>query len=256
MKNYFFSIFLFLTYALTAQNNVDYIKTSQDLLTRIVNGESYEEEISILEKSTLTNLLTQLPKDKHKKAFWINIYNAFIQIHLNKNPSLFDDKGSFFKTKRIKIAGEILSFDDVEHGILRKSRCKISLGYLRKPFRAKWERKLRVDDIDWRIHFVLNCGAKSCPPVAIFSLDNLNNELDYMVTNYLKQHTTFNKENETASSSALISWFRGDFGGKSGAREILKNYGITPTKPKKLKFNDYDWTLYLNNFKGLPKNLN
>lgn len=253
MKNYFFTIFLFFVFAIKAQNNQNYIKTSQDLLTRIVNGESYEKEVAILEKSTLNDLITQLPKDKDKKVFWINIYNAFIQIYLNKNPSLFDNKGKFFKTKRIKIAGELLSFDDVEHGILRKSRCKISLGYLRKPFRSKWERKLRVDNIDWRIHFVLNCGAKSCPPVAIYSLENLNNELNYMATNYLKNHTTFNKKNETASSSALISWFRADFGGKSGARKILKNYEITPTKPKKIKFNNYDWTLYLNNFKELPK---
>ena len=256
MKNYLFTIFLLFVLTTKAQNNANYIKTSQDLLTRIVNGKSYEKEVTILEKSTLNDLIAQLPKDKDKKAFWINIYNAFIQIHLNKNPSLFEDKGSFFKTKRIKIAGEVLSFDDVEHGILRKSRCKISLGYLRKPFRAKWERKLRVDEIDWRIHFVLNCGAKSCPSVAIFTLDNLNNELDYMVTNYLKEHTTFNSENKTASSSALISWFRGDFGGKSGASKILKEYNITPVKPKNLKFNDYDWTLYLNNFKELPKNLN
>lgn len=34
-----------------------------------------------------------------------------------------------------------------------------------------------VKDIDKRIHFALNCGAKSCPPIKLFSPDTLEEGL-------------------------------------------------------------------------------
>ena len=203
-------------------------------------------------ETNLTDLTNQLKTDKEKIAFWVNIYNAFIQISLSENPKLYKNKGAFFSEKRIKIGGENLSFDDIEHGILRKSRIKISLGYLRKWFRPKWERKLRVDNVDWRIHFALNCGAKSCPPVAIYTVDNLENELNFMTKAYLQEQTTYNADTITATTSVLMSWFRGDFGGKNGAKKILFNYKITPEKPKYLDFKTYDWTLFLGNFRTIP----
>jgi hypothetical protein len=49
----------------------------------------------------------------------------------------------------------------------------------------------------------------------------------------------------------LMSWFRRDFGGKSGAVKILQQQGIIPqgVKPK-LEFKNYDWNLYLDNFRS------
>ena len=37
---------------------------------------------------------------------------------------------------------------------------------------------MAVDVIDFRIHFALNCGAKSCPPIAFYSYDKINDQLD------------------------------------------------------------------------------
>ena len=238
---------------MSAQQNINYLKVSQNLLQHVMNEESYTDEVLILSKSSLNDLVLQLNTDTQKKAFWINIYNAFIQISLSEKPKLFEDKGAFFSEDRIKIAGEVLSFDDIEHGIIRKSRMKISLGYLRKWFRPKWERKLRVEHIDWRIHFALNCGAKSCPPVAIYSSEKLDKELDFMAKEYLKEQTTYNAATKTASSVALMSWFRADFGGKCGARKIIFDYGITSEKPKNLDFKTYDWTLLLGNYRTIPE---
>ena len=252
MKSFAFLFFLFFTAFNNSQEKIDYQTVSEDLLTNIINKKSYENQVRILANSTLNELENQLKTDTQKIAFWVNIYNAFIQISLSENPKLYENRGSFFSDERVKIAGELLSFDDIEHGIIRKSRCKLSLGYLRKPFRPKWERKLRVDEIDWRIHFALNCGAKSCPPVAIYSPEKLNEQLDFMTKEYLKEQTDYNKESKTATSVALFSWFRADFGGKSGACKILYQYKITPEEPKKLNFKDYDWTLMLGNYRDLP----
>jgi hypothetical protein len=253
MKKFLIFFFFLSTFALKAQNDTNYGQISKDLLQNIMNDSSYEKEVNLLAESSLEELVNELESDQQKIAFWVNVYNAFIQISLTENPSLYKDKGTFFSEERIKIGGEILSFDDIEHGIIRKSKIKLSLGYLRKWFVSKWERKLRVDNIDWRIHFALNCGAKSCPPVAIYSAKNLNTEFDFITKEYLKEQTTYNKETKTAKSVALMSWFRGDFGGKSGTKKILFKYKITPDKPKHLDFNSYDWTLFLGNYRTIPE---
>lgn len=253
MKQFFLFLFLVTTYNFNAQDTINYSIVSQDLLQHIMDGKSYEEQVKILENSSLEDLVNQLKTDQQKIAFWVNVYNSFIQISLTENPKEYEDKGAYFKKKRVKIAGETLSFDDIEHDILRRSRIKLSWGYLRKYFRPKWERKLRVNDIDWRIHFALNCGAKSCPPVAKYTPEGLNKEFDFMTTEYLKEHTTYNRETKTAISVSLFSWFRADFGGLCGARQILADYKITPEKPKDLEFSDYNWTLSLGNFRKIPK---
>jgi hypothetical protein len=252
MKQFLILLFFLSATISKSQNNIDYQKVSKELLSNIIAKKSFQNEIDILSKSTLDELQNQLKTDQQKIAFWVNIYNAFIQISLTENPDLYNDKGAFFSEKRVKIVGETLSFDDIEHGIIRKSRMKISLGYLRKWFRPKWERKLRVEDIDWRIHFALNCGAKSCPPVAIYSVENLEKELDFMTKAYLKEQTSYNSDDKTATSVALFSWFRGDFGGLKGAKNILFEYKITPEKPKNIDFKTYDWTLLLGNFRTIP----
>lgn len=252
MKQFLILLFFLSATISKSQNNIDYQKVSKELLSNIITKKSFQNEIDILSKSTLDELQNQLKTNQQKIAFWVNIYNAFIQISLTENPDLYNDKGAFFSEKRVKIVGETLSFDDIEHGIIRKSRMKISLGYLRKWFRPKWERKLRVEDIDWRIHFALNCGAKSCPPVAIYSVENLEKELDFMTKAYLKEQTSYNSDDKTATSVALFSWFRGDFGGLKGAKNILFEYKITPEKPKNIDFKTYDWTLLLGNFRTIP----
>src|SRR5690606_14128901 len=122
------------------------------------------------------------------------IYNAYIQILLNENPKLYDNRSEFFTKPQIDIAGETLCFQKIEHGFIRKSEWDKGGGYIKKLFPGKKERKLRVDDQDWRIHFALNCGAKSCPPVGIYSAENLDNELDFMTKRYLKNTTEYNKK--------------------------------------------------------------
>jgi hypothetical protein len=155
----------------------------------------------------------------------------------------------FFNKKRIKIAGKTVSFADIEHGIIRKSQSPIGAGYIRRIFRSKWERKLRVNKKDWRVHFALNCGAKSCPPVAIYNAKDIDKQFNFMTESYLKEQTTM--DGNTANTVALFSWFRGDFGGKRGAKRILKDYGITKKKPSKLNFTTYDWTLLLDNYREI-----
>ena len=135
---------------------------------------------------------------------------------------------------------------------LRRCQYKYSFGFFKNIFTPNFIKKKAVDNLDYRIHFALNCGAKDCPPVAVFSAENLDKEFDFMTKNYLKEQTTYNAETKTATSVSLFSWFRADFGGLCGAKKILAEYGATPEEPKELEFTNYDWTLSLGNFRELP----
>ncbi|WP_247656629.1 DUF547 domain-containing protein [Maribacter sp. MMG018] len=229
--------------------DIDYNELSEDLLEQIKQNKNTENIEDILAKTSLKNLESSLDTDAKKLAFWTNIYNAYIQLILKKNPDLYKDRGSFFKKEQITIAGEKVSFAEIEHGILRKSQWEYGLGYIRKWFPGKLERRLRVNKRDYRIHFALNCGAKDCPPVAIYEWERVNEQFDKGTKAYLSSTTDYNDLKKEASVTSLFSWFRGDFGGESGIKKILKQNDLIPTtKNIDLVYKNYDWTLDLDNF--------
>ncbi len=229
-------------------STINYEQLAADFLERVISGEAHEDIQHVLADADPVQLFRQLDTDAKKKAFWINIYNAYIIVLLKKNPSLYENKGMFFSTPHFEIAGKTLSFDDIEHGIIRRSRIKISLGYLSKWFPSMYEKAARVKEIDYRIHFALNCGAASCPPVRIFKAESINKQLEENTNSYLSLHATYNQDNEKVTVTPLMSWFRADFGGMSGIRDILQERGIVPDNVSpSIAFEDYDWTIDLDN---------
>jgi hypothetical protein len=148
------------------------------------------------------------------------------------------------------VAGKTFSLDKIEHGILRKSKIKWSLGYLNKLFPGNTEKQLRVSKLDYRLHFALNCGAKSCPPIAFYNPENLNAQLDIAAKAYLSAEALYTKESNILQLPALVSWFRRDFGGKKKIVALLKQKNIIDAAVQpEIKFKKYDWSLYLDNFK-------
>ncbi|NJO01158.1 MAG: DUF547 domain-containing protein [Bacteroidia bacterium] len=148
----------------------DYLDLSVALLEKVRDQQDYAPIVQKLAEASELELMSQLTNDAAKKAFWINIYNAFTQIKLGEAPALYENRGQFFKLNFIHIAGRALSLDQIEHDFLRKSKIKLSLGYLSKPFSAHYIKKYRVNKLDYRVHFALNCGAASCPPVRVSTL--------------------------------------------------------------------------------------
>ena len=104
--------------------------------------------------------------------------------------------------------------DDIEHGILRRSKVKWSFGYFNKLFPSAFEKKHRVDTLDYRIHFSLNCGATSCPPIAFYKPEQLDKQLEVATKVYLSGEAAYNEADNTVALPALMGWFRGVFGGK------------------------------------------
>lgn len=230
----------------------DFNALSQQFLENIINEKSTNTIRAQLYGATLEELEEGLQTDNQKLAFWINIYNAYIQVILSENPDVYADRGEFFKKEQIPIAGRLVSFAKIEHGIIRKSQWELGGGLIRKWFPNKFERRLRVDKRNYHVHFALNCGAKDCPPVAIYKADMLDEQFDKGTRTYLQRVSEYDSDKKQVKTTPLFSWFRGDFGCKSGVKDILKEYGIIDTTKKvDVIYKDYDWTLDLDNFTEL-----
>lgn len=236
---------------------MSFTELSIELVKRVRDGEDVEPITRRLANASPDQLHTELNTEGKRKAFWLNVYNAYVQILLLENPELFEDRNSwfgynFFTSPQVVIAGKELSFDDIEHGIMRRSKIKLSMGYLDQWFVDDFVERFWWDEVDPRIHFALNCGAASCPYIAVYDPDRVEEQLDITTKNYLEQASDYDPEKEEVEVNRLMSWFRADFGGKSGAIQMLKEYGIIPENADpSISFKEYDWTLELGNYQDI-----
>lgn len=252
LKSIFTSLFLLTYITVLPQDGADisnFNSFSESFLRCAKERKDTQRFEDQLANTTLESLEKGLQTDHQKLAFWINIYNAYIQVILSKNPELYEDRQAFFNEDRIIIAGEKVAFSKIEHGIIRKSQWPLGLGEIRKWFPNKFERRLRVSKRDYRIHFALNCGAKDCPSVAIYEADRLEEQLKKSTAMYLKKTTDYDASKKQVAITSLFSWFRGDFGSKNDVKKILKAQGLIPTtKNVDITYENYDWTLDLDNW--------
>ena len=96
--------------------------------------------------------------DTTAKAFYINAYNILViqQIVDDYPVESPQEISGFFDATKFKVGSKNLTLNDIENKILRKE------------YR------------DYRLHFVLVCGAMGCPPIANFAYrpEKLNEQLD------------------------------------------------------------------------------
>jgi len=227
------------------ESDTTLLQLSEELLYAVKTERSTDSLERLLANYTLRAVQQGLHNDTARKVFWINLYNAWFQLlairEMKTQPDIFTDKS-------IRFADFVLSLDDVEHGILRRYRWKYSLGYLPQFLPAKTVKKLAVQQIDYRIHFALNCGAKSCPPIAFYSYTDLDHQLDLAARNFLENETTVNVEKEEVRVTKIMQWFMGDFGGKKGIRNIISKYLGTNVSSYSIVFNEYNWEEDLKNY--------
>lgn len=231
-----------------SNTHADALQLSQDLLYAVKSESDYRVYTDSLKSFSKHELYVQLKDENKRRAFWLNIYNAYTQILLkasNDTISSVLQRVTFFDKPAVLIAGKKLSLNDIEHGILRHSKIWWSKGLLSKWFPGKFERTMRVS-LDARIHFALNCGAVSCPPIAFYSGDHLNDELDMAVKNYLSSDVKVDSRTNRIYISKLFEWYSGDFGGKAGVITFLKKYQLIPADMQpEIYYNEYDWKVQL-----------
>ena len=218
--NLFLSLFLLFSIdSLKAQemdslnSDTSFAELSMILLQNVRDGKPTKEIQEKLANVSREELNNDLDTESEKKAFWLNVYNAYVQILLTEEPELFKDRNSFFgynffSSPQVTIAGKELSFDDIEHGIIRHSKIKLSMGYLDKWFPSDFEVIFRWDEVDPRVHLALNCGAKSCPYIAIFNPERVEEQLDIISKQYLEKTTIYNAQENIVKVNALMISFR------------------------------------------------
>jgi hypothetical protein len=186
--------------------------------------------LSVLETANTAQLA---PSEQF--AFYINAYNAWtIKLILSGYPgitSIRDLGGRIFDkpfAKKIaRLDGETVSLDHIENDILRP--------------RFK----------DPRVHFAINCAAKSCPPLRPepYRGEVLDRQLDEMASAFVNNPNAHRLDGETLYVSKIFKWFSEDF--KEGVPAFLIRYAAGGLKKKlttdkariQLTYLDYDWSL-------------
>lgn len=250
MKKIFF-LFSLISVAFSAQSQSASEIVESSLMSikqsELIQAKSQLEK---LKTYPFEKLKSELSDQTTAKAFWVNYYNATVQVLLIGDPARYDDRNDFFSKKWTIVAGQELSLDDIEHGIIRGSKHKYTLGYTSKFFVEDFEETFRLEKVDYRVHFALNCGALSCPPVAIYNAKDLDKQFDASTRKYLMQEVKYDADKRRVAIPILCQWFYADFDKESGIREMLSKYlpeyEISPKA--KISYLDYDWTIATQNF--------
>lgn len=162
-------------------------------------------------------------------AYWINLYNAAtLQLILGRYPvDSIKDLGGFLSSpwdkELVEVEGRKLTLNQIENDIIRPQ--------FQEP----------------RIHFALNCAAKSCPPLraGAFFGPRLEEQLEEQARTFLG-NADFNRieDDGTYRLSKIFDWYRDDFKAKAGSVPAY----VAPYLPgggekAKVKHFGYDWDL-------------
>lgn len=222
----------------------DPVNLSEEFLLAVRNGDTtgeFERRLADFDSRTLA---ARLDTDDARLAFWVNVYNAATQGALVEDPEQYDDRRTFFSSPVVTVAGERLSLDDIEHGILRRSYPKFGLGYVPNPLCRGFEKRHAPGERDPRIHFALNCGAESCPPIAAYTRQRVDDQLDWATESYLEQTVEYDPDANRVRVPRMMLWFRGDFGRKRDILAFLRRYDQLPGDASpRLSYREWSWSL-------------
>jgi len=236
-----------------ALNAADPVQVSAGFVDQVIHDGPVAAWLTYFQQLDADRLDRALDTQARQLAFWINVYNGYTQHFLKHDPALYlKDRPAYFGKDQIDIAGDRVSLEDIEHGVLRRGATIYTLGHVRALWlRRPFVRRFAVDRVDYRIHFALNCGARSCPPVMPYTAQTLEAQLDAGTRDYLQRQVRYDARANTVAVPALLRWFSADFDGGGGAakRSILRHYDVIPaTAEPTIYYLDYDWTLQIANY--------
>ncbi|MGD0232755.1 MAG: glycoside hydrolase family 15 protein, partial [Syntrophorhabdales bacterium] len=186
---------------------------------RMKSSDVYREYLKLsysLKEMDLHDLKTW----NEKLAFWINLYNVIVihaVIELGIRDSVREVR-DFFRRVCLQIDGELFTPYDIEHGILRANhRPPHGLSHV---FSKDDPRRVHaIEPLEPRVHFVLVCASSSCPPIGVYTAENLEKELDISGRTFLNAGgIVIDREHGRVSLSRIFRWYANDFGGSQGER--------------------------------------
>jgi GH15 family glucan-1,4-alpha-glucosidase len=213
--------------------------------------EKYVELSYALKKMDLNDLTNR----DMKRAFWINLYNVIVihgVIALGIRDSVREVR-NFFRRIQYQIGDMFFTPDDIEHGILRSNARPPNSVF--SPFNEKDKRlQLTITPMDPRIHFALVCASSSCPPIEVYTPENIEKELSIAGKTFLNAGgIEVDRGRNRVLLSRIFKWYGNDFG--PGITERLKF--ITPylynekdrrfieenAESVRVEYQEYDWRL-------------
>jgi len=213
------------------QNESFFINANSFFKTYVQNGRVDYAEIKSngqLELNTLVDFIASEPYHQSiERAYLINVYNLSV---INQIISTFPisspmDVPGFFDNKIITINAKTYSLNTLENDLLRK--------------------KFK----DPRFHFVLVCGAISCPPITNFAyLPNTLDEQLELQTKIALNNDSFIYQEETDKViylSEIFNWYSSDFGKKTkDVIDYINTYKVNKFNTDyKVKYSKYNWAI-------------
>ena len=134
------------------------------------------------------------PTRQYELAYWINAYNAFVLRGVIDAYPISSVKDAFFlngffNRQKFVAGGRSITLNDIENGMIR-----VRYG---EP----------------RIHFVLNCGALSCPQLEnrAFIGPTLDARLEQALKRFANDPKHVRLEGERLYLSKILEWYQEDF---------------------------------------------
>jgi hypothetical protein len=230
MKHLIFIFLLLFTVSVSAQDVFtafdQFFKNYVDESGGVDYASITQEKLAPLSNELAQYSLMDVSPDE-EKAFLINAYNFLVikSVVMNGVPASVQDVPGFFTAKTHQVAGQ-----------------RYSLNGLEKDF-------LFVKYSDPRLHFVLVCGAISCPPIInkAYFPESLDQQLQEQTEKALNKEF-FLRYDDTSNAlewSALFDWYAADFGQKKeNIIAWVNTYRIQALPPDvKTSVMDYDWSL-------------
>ncbi|RED14108.1 DUF547 domain-containing protein [Pontivivens insulae] len=207
----------------------DHLRMGSDGVARFDYAGVSRERLGQYLRSLAATDPTALTRDA-AFAYWSNLYNALTVDVVAANwpvASIRDIGGSLFSPgpwgeKRIVVAGQQLSLDDVEHGILRP------------VFR------------DPRVHYAVNCASIGCPNLAAtpWRAAGLSAALDAAARAYVTHPRGAEVTSRGLIVSSIYDWFEEDFGGNdAGVIAHLSRHGAAVEGQSRVASDRYDWSV-------------
>lgn len=146
--------------------------------------------------------VTDMTNEERKIGF-LNLYNLLI-FHAKlvlSHPTDLIKRSAFFNTAAYVIAGVRITSIMMEHVILRA----------KTGMNADIPQQWMLNQVDCRIHFILNCGAQSCPPIVVVDHQTPEASLKEAAVRFIDENCVVDLQAGKVTLSRLWKWFRPDF---------------------------------------------
>jgi hypothetical protein len=186
--------------------------------------------------------------DRARLAFWMNIYNSLLLDRLDREPiagNMLRHPRLFSRTAYL-VGAEPYTLNLIEHGVLRRN--SPAPFHPRRPLRPGDRRLGSLPGrLDPRIHFALNCGARSCPPIRLYEAGSVDAELEAATQAYLEAETTVDRARGRIGLPGLMRLYSRDFGDRReqiefAGRRLPDVAAAAAEGPLRVRYERFDWT--------------